>query len=348
MQACCKVKRKNIIPALLAVSIIILAASNLFNGPVRIPLSKTISILCGEDCGNAVWRFIVLESRLPQTVTAMLCGAALGICGLLLQTVFRNPLADPSILGISSGAALGAALITLTFGSSTLLVGLTVFGQMAGTVAAAFIGAMSVAALVLSLATKIKSHVLVLIVGIMAGYLTSSAITILSFFSSEEGIRNYTFWGMGSYSGVALHQCPLFAALVGTGIIAAVLITKPLGVILLGETYAESLGINTQRLRNTILTIVGFLSATTTAFCGPVSFIGLAVPHLTRMLLRTDDYRQLFPCTLLMGSAVSLMCNFVCNLPQTGFTLPLNAVTPLIGAPVVLYIIIRRRRQQIE
>lgn len=331
---------------MLAVSIIILAASNLFIGPVHIPLAKTISILCGGDSENAVWKFIILESRLPQTVAAMLCGAALGICGLLLQTVFRNPLADPSILGISSGAALGAALVTLTFGSCTLLSGLTAFGQMAGTVAAAFIGAISVTAIVLSLAAKIKSHILVLIVGIMAGYLASSAITVLSFFSSEEGIRNYTLWGMGNYSGVGLHQCPLFAILVSIGIVASILITKPLGVILLGETYAESLGVNTQRLRNAILTIVGLLSATATAFCGPVSFIGLAVPHLTRMLLRTDDYRQLLPCTILMGSAISLLCNLVCSLPQSGFTLPLNAVTPLVGAPVVLYVILRRKHHQ--
>ena len=329
---------------MLAVSIVLLAASNLFIGPVHIPLSETLSILCGNGCDNAVWKFIILESRLPQIVTALLCGAALGVCGLLLQTIFRNPLADPSILGISSGAALGAALVTLTFVSSVLLSGLTVFGQMIGTVTASFVGAISVTAIILTLASKIKSHVLVLIVGIMVGYLTSSAIAILSFFSSEESIRNYTLWGMGNYSGVGLQQCPLFATLIIVGIIAAILITKPLGVMLLGETYAESLGINTHRLRNAILTIVGLLSATTTAFCGPVSFIGLAVPHMTRMLIHTDDYRQLLPCTLLMGGAVSLMCNSVCNLPQTGFMLPLNAITPIVGAPIVLYVIIRRKR----
>ncbi len=344
MSDCCKVKRKYIISALLAISIIILAASNLFIGPVHIPLPQTVSILCGNDCGNAVWKFIILESRLPQMLTALLCGAALGVCGLLLQTVFRNPLADPSILGISSGAALGAAIVTLTLGGSVLLSGLPTFGQMTGTVIAAFIGATIIAAIILSLATKIKSHVLILIIGIMVGYLTSSAITILSFFSSEEGIRNYTFWGMGNYSGVSLRQCPFFATLIGIGIIASVLVTKPLGIMLLGETYAEGLGVDTKRLRNVILAIVGLLSATTTAFCGPVSFIGLAVPHLTRMLLHTDNYRQLLPGTLLMGSAISLLCNLVCNLPQSGITLPLNAITPLVGAPVVLYVIIRSKR----
>ncbi len=329
---------------MLAISIIILAASNLFIGPVHIPLPQTVSILCGNDCGNAVWKFIILESRLPQMLTALLCGAALGVCGLLLQTVFRNPLADPSILGISSGAALGAAIVTLTLGGSVFLSGLPTFGQMTGTVIAAFIGATIIAAIILFLATKIKSHVLILIIGIMVGYLTSSAITILSFFSSEEGIRNYTFWGMGNYSGVSLRQCPFFATLIGIGIIASVLVTKPLGIMLLGETYAEGLGVDTKRLRNVILAIVGLLSATTTAFCGPVSFIGLAVPHLTRMLLHTDNYRQLLPGTLLMGSAISLLCNLVCNLPQSGITLPLNAITPLVGAPVVLYVIIRSKR----
>ncbi len=330
--------------ALLAVSIIILAASNLFIGSVHIPPTHTISILCGNGSENVVWKFIILESRLPQMLTALLCGAALGVCGLLLQTVFRNPLADPSILGISSGAALGTALVTLTCSGSVILSGVIAFGQMTETVGAAFIGATTIAAIVLSLATKIRSHILILIVGIMIGYLTSSAITILSFFSSEEGIRNYTFWGMGNYSGVSLHQCPFFATLVCVGIIAAVLVTKPLGIMLLGETYAEGLGVDTKRLRNVILVIVGLLSATTTAFCGPVSFIGLAVPHLTRMLMPTDNYRQLLPGTILTGSIISLLCNLVCNLPLSGITLPLNAITPLVGAPVVLYIIIRRKR----
>ena len=326
----------------IAVSILLLFGLNLITGSVQIPFTDVLDILCGRFAGKESWQYIILENRLPQALTALLCGASLSVCGLMLQTAFRNPLAGPDVFGISSGAGLGVALVMLLLGGTVSTSLFTVSGFIA-ILTAAFLGAITVTALILFLSTLVRNSVLLLIVGIMVGYVSSSAVSLLNFFASEEGVKSYMVWGMGNFGGVSMSHIPLFSLLCLVGITAALLLVKPLNILLLGPQYAESLGISTRRLRNLLLLIVGLLTAITTAFCGPISFIGLAIPHIARLLFRTDNHQVLLPGTVLTGAAIALFCNFICFLPGEIGVIPLNAVTPLIGAPVIIYVIIQRR-----
>ena len=326
----------------IAVSILLLFGLNLITGSVQIPFTDVLDILCGRFAGKESWQYIILENRLPQALTALLCGASLSVCGLMLQTAFRNPLAGPDVFGISSGAGLGVALVMLLLGGTVSTSLFTVSGFIA-ILTAAFLGAITVTALILFLSTLVRNSVLLLIVGIMVGYVSSSAVSLLNFFASEEGVKSYMVWGMGNFGGVSMSHIPLFSLLCLVGITAALLLVKPLNILLLGPQYAESLGISTRRLRNLLLLIVGLLTAITTAFCGPISFIGLAIPHIARLLFRTDNHQVLLPGTVLTGAAIALLCNFICFLPGEMGVIPLNAVTPLIGAPVIIYVIIQRR-----
>lgn len=326
----------------IAVSILLLFGLNLTTGSVQIPFTNVMDILCGRFAGKESWQYIILENRLPQALTALLCGASLSVCGLMLQTAFRNPLAGPDVFGISSGAGLGVALVMLLLGGTVSTSLFTVSGFLA-ILTAAFLGAITVTALILFLSTLVRNSVLLLIVGIMVGYVSSSAVSLLNFFASEEGVKSYMVWGMGNFGGVSMSHIPLFSLLCLVGITAALLLVKPLNILLLGPQYAESLGISTRRLRNLLLLIVGLLTAITTAFCGPISFIGLAIPHIARLLFRTDNHQILLPGTILTGAAIALLCNFICFLPGEMGVIPLNAVTPLIGAPVIIYVIIQRR-----
>lgn len=326
----------------IAVSILLLFGLNLTTGSVQIPFTDVMDILCGRFAGKESWQYIILENRLPQALTALLCGASLSVCGLMLQTAFRNPLAGPDVFGISSGAGLGVALVMLLLGGSVSTSLFTVSGFLA-ILTAAFLGAITVTALILFLSTLVRNSVLLLIVGIMVGYVSSSAVSLLNFFASEEGVKSYMVWGMGNFGGVSMSHIPLFSLLCIVGIMGALLLVKPLNILLLGPQYAESLGISTRRLRNLLLLIVGLLTAITTAFCGPISFIGLAIPHIARLLFRTDNHQVLLPGTVLTGAAIALFCNFICFLPGEMGVIPLNAVTPLIGAPVIIYVIIQRR-----
>lgn len=326
----------------IAVSILLLFGLNLTTGSVLIPFTDVLDILCGRFAGKESWQYIILENRLPQALTALLCGASLSVCGLMLQTAFRNPLAGPDVFGISSGAGLGVALVMLLLGGTVSTSLFTVSGFLA-ILTAAFLGAITVTALILFLSTLVRNSVLLLIVGIMVGYVSSSAVSLLNFFASEEGVKSYMVWGMGNFGGVSMSHIPLFSLLCLVGITGALLLVKPLNILLLGPQYAESLGISTRRLRNLLLLIVGLLTAITTAFCGPISFIGLAIPHIARLLFRTDNHQVLLPGTVLTGAAIALLCNFICFLPGEMGIIPLNAVTPLIGAPVIIYVIIQRR-----
>lgn len=326
----------------IAVSILLLFGLNLTTGSVKIPFTDVLDILCGRFAGKESWQYIILENRLPQALTALLCGASLSVCGLMLQTAFRNPLAGPDVFGISSGAGLGVALVMLLLGGTVSTSLFTVSGFLA-ILTAAFLGAITVTALILFLSTLVRNSVLLLIVGIMVGYVSSSAVSLLNFFASEEGVKSYMVWGMGNFGGVSMSHIPLFSLLCLVGITAALLLVKPLNILLLGPQYAESLGISTRRLRNLLLLIVGLLTAITTAFCGPISFIGLAIPHIARLLFRTDNHQVLLLGTILTGAAIALFCNFICFLPGEIGVIPLNAVTPLIGAPVIIYVIIQRR-----
>ena len=326
----------------IAVSILLLFGLNLTTGSVQIPFTDVLDILCSRFAGKESWQYIILENRLPQALTALLCGASLSVCALMLQTAFRNPLAGPDVFGISSGAGLGVALVMLLLGGTVSTSLFTVSGFLA-ILTAAFLGAITVTALILFLSTLVRNSVLLLIVGIMVGYVSSSAVSLLNFFASEEGVKSYMVWGMGNFGGVSMSHIPLFSLLCLVGITAALLLVKPLNILLLGPQYAESLGISTRRLRNLLLLIVGLLTAITTAFCGPISFIGLAIPHIARLLFRTDNHQVLLPGTVLTGAAIALLCNFICFLPGEMGVIPLNAVTPLIGAPVIIYVIIQRR-----
>ena len=326
----------------LVVVIAILSALNLLVGSIRIPPSDVVSILLGHTEGiKPSWCYIVTEVRLPQTITALLSGAALAVSGLMLQTAFRNPLADPSIFGISSGAGLGVALTMLFLGGS-LSVGSLQIGGFVAVIVASFIGAMLVTALILAFSTLVRNNVMLLIIGIMIGYLSSSAITLLNFFATDEGVKSYIVWGMGSFGGVNIDHLPWFAATIIIGLMGAALLVKPLNALILGDRYAENLGVNIRRTRNLLLVITGLLTAITTAFCGPIAFIGLATPHITRMLFRTDDHHILLPATILCGAAIALVCNLICYLPGESGVIPLGAVTPLMGAPVIIYVIVKR------
>jgi len=307
---------------------------NIFFGSVSIPAAAVMDILFGRDAERTAWTAIILQSRLPQALTALLAGAALAVSGLLLQTLFRNPLAGPDILGVSNGANLGVAIVML-YAGAWAPTGFSV-------VAAALAGAMTVLGVILYFSSKLKSNILLLIIGMMTGYLASSVISLLNALAASDSIRSYVLWGLGSFSSVSMAQMPVFAGVVVAGLIAALMLVKPLNILLLGEYYASGLGVNIKRLRLVILLIVGLLTAMVTACCGPVSFIGLAVPHIARLLIGTANQQRLLPATLLMGAIVALLCNAL----TTAFgrnIVPLNAITPLLGAPVIIYIIARKR-----
>ena len=335
-------KRNILLFICLATSILLLFGLNLTTVSVQIPFTDVLDILCGRFTGKESWEYIILENRLPQTLTAILCGASLSVCGLMLQTAFRNPLAGPDVFGISSGAGLGVALVMLLLGGTVSTSIFTVSGFLA-ILTAAFVGAIAATALILFLSTLVRNSVLLLIVGIMVGYVSSSAVSLLNFFASEEGVKSYMVWGMGNFGGVSMNHIPLFSILCLIGIIASFLLVKPLNILLLGPQYAESLGISTRQIRNILLVVVGLLTAITTAFCGPISFIGLAIPHIARLLFHTENHQILLPGTVLSGAVIALLCNFICYLPGESGIIPLNAVTPLIGAPVIIYVIIQRR-----
>lgn len=317
--------------------------AGLMTGSVSIPCSAVWRVLIGEDEGvSESWRFIILESRLPQMVTAMLSGACLATAGLMMQTVFRNPLAGPDVFGINGGAGLGVALVMLLAGGSVTLGTLGVTGNVA-ILAAAFAGAMAVMAIILFSSTLVRDGVMLLVIGIMVGYLSSSVVTLFNYSATEQGIRSFMLWGMGSLDGVTPSLLPLYVTITLAALVLSLLMVKPLNLLSLGDNYARNLGLNTRRARNYALLLTGLLTAVVTAYCGPIAFIGLAVPHIARLLTVTDDMRRLLPITMLTGAVVTMACHLLCFVPGEAGLLPLNAVTPLIGAPVIIYVIIRKR-----
>ena len=328
---------------ILAISFIALIFGNLVYGTVNIPVGEVFNILLGGESQKASWNLIILDSRLPQCITAMLSGASLAISGLLLQTLFRTPLAGPSILGISDGANLGVAAVMLCTGG---VIGGMGSGGYLTIILAALAGSMSVLALIIYFSQKVKSNVMLLIIGIMIGYLASSLISILNYHASADKVQQFVMWGMGDFSSVSVDKLPYFAIFTLIGLIHSLLLIKPLNALLLGEMYATNLGINVRSARISILLCTGILTATITAFCGPVSFIGLAVPHVARMLLGTSNHKHLVPVTILSGSCIAMLCNMLTVVPGSNNMLPLNAVTPMIGAPIIIYVIVNRKNLQ--
>ena len=329
----------------LTVALALLALACLVFGSVDIPMRDIVAILTGNGCGNKAWDIIILQSRIPMIITAALAGAALSISGLLLQTTFNNPLAGPSILGVSSGAGLGVAIVILALGGSIGgLLGENVGSYMAILVGA-LLGAGMVLAVLIAFSSIVRSNTMLLIIGILVSYLTSSVVQLLNSVASEEGVHNYVAWGFGNFSGVSVGQMPLYAGIIIAALVGATLMVKPLNAMLLGARYARNLGINVSRSRNILLLITGVLTAVVTAFCGPIGFIGLAVPHIARLSLGTSNHSRLIPATILAGADIALLCALVSVINPHGI-IPINAITPIIGVPIILYIILNRRRIQ--
>lgn len=334
-------KKNGIIIIVLAVSAVLLLLANLFWGAVSIPMADVISALTGGECDDAL-RYIILESRLPQALTALIAGAALSASGLMLQTIFRNPLAGPSILGITSGASLGVALVLLLFGGWIGVAG-SDFGGNIAIMIGALLGSSIIMALLILLSLRVKNNLILLIAGMMTGYFANSVVTLLSSLSTEQGIQSYVMWGMGNFSSVSLERLPWFVAISVIGLVIAMLLAKPLNLLLLGDNYAKNLGVNVLRVRNWLLVATGLLASIVTACCGPIGFVGLAMPHIARLLTRTDNHLVLMPATMLCGSILTLLCNLVSVMPE-GQIIPINALTPIAGVPVVLYVILKKRR----
>jgi iron complex transport system permease protein len=337
--------QRSIVVIALPIAIAAVFFGSLFSGSVAIPAGDVWRVLTGSEIEREAWATIIVRHRLPQALTALLAGPALAVSGLMLQTLFRNPLAGPSILGVSEGANLGVGIVMLYLGGVAGRGAHTIGGSLA-IILAALSGAVAVLSLIVYFSGKLKSNVMVLIIGIMIGYLASSGIAALHVIASTESIRSYVMWGMGSFSGIAPEQFPVFASAILPGIAGAVLLIKPLNALQLGDYYAANLGVSIRRTRIFVLLCAGLLTAAVTAFCGPVGFIGLAVPHLSRMLLYSSDHKILLPATLLMGAIVAMLCNILTVLPFGLGILPLNAVTPLLGAPVIVYIIVSRKQIQ--
>lgn len=331
---------------LLSIAIAVLFVLNLFWGSINIPATAVLDILMGRTVEKQAWTHIIIDSRLPQAITALFTGAALAVSGLLLQTAFRNPLADSGILGISAGANLGVAIIVLFLGSNIGIAGEFSLSYSMSIVLGAFLGASLILGIIMGFASVVKNSIMLLIIGIMVGYLTSSVITLLKFWSTSEDAYSYMLWGMGNFSSVSLEQLPFYIAIILIGVILAIALIKPLNALLLGERYAANLGVNIRATRWLLLLCAGLLTAITCAYCGPIAFIGLAVPHITRLVLGTSNHKSLLPTTILMGPVIALICNLVSVSPSDSIILPLNAVTPIFGAPVIIYVIINQKKIQ--
>ena len=335
---------------LLALSILVLFLLNLFLGSVAIPFRSIWNILWGMDGGESViWQNIIWKSRVPQALTAMVAGAGLAVSGLQMQTVFRNPLAGPSVLGISSGASLGVAFVVLLSGSigGIALSRLGFMGEIALTMAA-IIGALSIMALIVYVSQKVHGNVTLLIIGVMIGYVANAVIGVLKFFSVEEDIRAYVIWGLGSFARVSGNQIMVFVCIMAVLLPLSFLLIKTLNLLLLGDAYARNLGLNIKRARLLVITCSGILVAIVTAYCGPITFLGLAVPHLCRGIFRTSDHRTLMPASLLAGAALALLCNLIARMPGFEGALPVNSVTALVGAPVVVSVLFKKRRNDMS
>ena len=331
----------------LFLAVVLFLVLNISMGSVGIPVSSVFKILCGYE-ENEIWRNIIFKLRLPQSLTAIVAGAGLATSGLLMQTVFHNPLAGPSVLGISSGASLGVAFVVLlsgTFGGVALSQ-MGAIGEVATTIAAVA-GSLIVLVLIAWTARKVRGNVTLLIIGVMIGYIANAIIGVLKFFSVEEDIRAYVIWGLGSFARVSGGQTMTFVLIMICLLPLCLFFSKTLNLMLLGDYYAQNLGLNIRRARLSVIVASGILVAVVTAYCGPIVFLGLAVPHLCRGIFRTSDHRILLPGCMLTGAWLALACNLIARLPWMDGALPVNSVTALIGAPVVMWVLFNRRKSRI-
>ena len=334
---------------LIMASIFLFFFLNLVLGSVSIPLRAVWNILWGTVNESVIWQNIIWKSRVPQALTALVAGAGLSVSGLQMQTVFRNPLAGPSVLGISSGASMGVAFVVLLSGSlgGVALSKLGFMGEIALTIAA-IAGSLSIMALIVFVSQKVRGNVTLLIIGVMIGYIANAVIGVLKFFSVEEDIRAYVIWGLGSFARVSGDQMTLFICIMVVLLPLSFLLVKTLNLLLLGDAYARNLGLNIKRARLLVITCSGVLVAIVTAYCGPIIFLGLAVPHLCRGMFRTSDHRILMPASLLAGASLALVCNLIARMPGFEGALPVNSVTALVGAPVVMSVLFNKRRNEMN
>ena len=334
---------------LIMASIFLFFFLNLVLGSVSIPLRAVWNILWGTGNESVIWQNIIWKSRVPQALTALVAGAGLTVSGLQMQTVFRNPLAGPSVLGISSGASMGVAFVVLLSGSlgGVALSKLGFMGEIALTIAA-IAGSLSIMALIVFVSQKVRGNVTLLIIGVMIGYIANAVIGVLKFFSVEEDIRAYVIWGLGSFARVSGDQMTLFICIMVVLLPLSFLLVKTLNLLLLGDAYARNLGLNIKRARLLVITCSGVLVAIVTAYCGPIIFLGLAVPHLCRGMFRTSDHRILMPASLLAGASLALVCNLIARMPGFEGALPVNSVTALVGAPVVMSVLFNKRRNEMN
>ncbi len=342
-------KRYTLSFILIFLSVILFFILNLVLGTISIPFSSVWNILWGLGEETEIWQNIIWKSRFPQTMTALVAGAGLSISGLQMQTVFRNPLAGPSELGISSGASLGVAFIILLSGSigGVALNKLGVFGEVAVSIAA-IAGAMAVMLIIIAISQRVKGNVILLIIGVMIGYIATAVIGVLKFFSNEEDVRTYVIWGLGSFSKVSGGQVYTFVCIMIVLVPLSFLLIKTLNLMLLGDGYARNLGLNIRRARLYVITCSCVITAMVTAYCGPIVFLGLAVPHLCRAIFVSSDHRVLMPAVTLTGASLALLCNLIARMPGFEGALPINSVTALIGAPVIISVLFGKRKSELS
>ena len=327
---------------ILAVILLLCFVLNISLGSISIPFSEVFKSLCSTT-DNDTWQVIIMEFRLPKALTAIMVGSGLGISGLLMQTLFKNPLAGPFVLGISSGASLGVAIVIL---GSGLFGGLFATALIAkwSIVIAASLGSFLVLLAVLAVSNKVRDTMAILIIGLMFGSITSAVVSVLSYFSSAEQLQQYVFWGFGSLSNLSWYELLIFFVIYAVGLLLSIASIKGLNSLLLGDNYAKSLGVNLKQSRLIIILATSLIAGTITAFSGPIAFIGLAIPHLTRQIFKTTNHKILLPAVFLFGAIVMLICDSIAQVPGSDYTLPINAITALVGAPVVIWLLVKQRK----
>ena len=323
--------------------LLVIVIINISLGSVNIPIKAIFSSIFGGEGNKETWEYIVLDYRIPKAITAILVGSGLAISGLLMQTLFRNPLAGPYVLGISSGASLGVAVLILgssIIGGSFLALSSSYYALSIAASSGSFLVLFSV----MLIAKQVKNTMSILIIGLMFGSITAAAISVLAYFSSAENLQQYLFWSFGSLGNLTWQEIGIFTFIFIVGIMLVIPTMKPLNSLLLGENYAKSLGINFKKTRNLILIATSLLTGVITAFSGPIAFIGLATPHLTKLIFNTSNHKILVPAVALFGAIIMLISDTIAQLPNSEYTLPINAVTSLFGAPVVIWLLVRKRK----
>lgn len=327
----------------IGIAVIALFLINLSVGSVAIPVEEVFRVLTGEKASKPTWEYIILNYRLPKAIVAMLVGVGLSLSGLLMQTLFRNPLAGPYVLGVSSGASLGVAFVILGSGLLPLFLS-DVFLSPYGLILSASLGSFLVLLSVLAVSQRLKDTMAILIVGLMFGSITSAVVSVLTYFSSAEQLKKFTLWSLGNLGNQSWSAIFLLLVITLIGLVLSYLCIKPLNALLLGENYAKSMGINFNRTKNIVIIATSLLAGSITAFVGPVAFVGLAVPHLAKLLFQTSDHKILFWATISLGAVIMLVCDTLSQMPSFDFVLPINAVTSIIGAPVVIWLLVRKRK----